>query len=878
MTDMGKFDTHGGYFSPQGYLRINEGGSHDENPNGGVRLGVDGQGIPNMLEEGEPVYDDFVYSDNIRADAGMLKKHHIPEKFSGRLFSEIADSFVDEAEERPNDPVSNNGLNAMLVRLANAQEEQKQLEQQEELKEELSKLSPEELEQLEAMLAQQTAAAEQQASRAEAAMVQQEVPQAAAMQDGMQQVPVMADGGFIRRFGDGTPGTIVSEDGMLPEGTALPFNVSPETGGVSGGTLMRVNPETGELVDDIVPARVVAFPGKSREWVEAEVGPRSIRKKIAEGTGQFVRDAYDVAREASLPLYVVPGVGQALAAGDVIHGIATGDYGEAALAALPFVPKIGKGASKFDRKVMTALSDALGGSSETGKAAAKAMKAAKTTGKHKKTKAALKWLGIGAGMDAAGYGAWKAYDIWGNAPSNEVKQEYQIDSDLNNYAHGGPRMKSQWEDARLGYAPGALIEQFPVPEPVPSQDAASVPVTPVKTNAADVWLGGNDWKRGQLYGYYLPPDFDNGRADVPVPYSPEGYATLLRETAASQAQGHTQPPVSKVPVVAAPVTQRVVAAQGAKAAIPVQNTAAQKVVATVPEQSAAAQKVAHPFYSVFTGRTPVSLNVAPLESADRLALSQAAASSGDLTGKVTSRTSATDKARAVGALSTLPRYAGMLMNGAMGLYNAFQEPDSYTYRAYRPVLPTGRMTLIDPVYNPVDEERVINAVLAQNAGDRRAIMNGGMGPSTGATLLASGYNAGRNLGAARLETAAANNDRRNAIITQRNANAAQQAQFQSQLAAQRAQIMNQAQLQNMQNSLMIQRLNDAAEGEKYQALSGNIAAMSKDLAGIGKENFAMNQINTNPYSQYAVAPDGSVIFAPKDAAHGCGGFIKRYRR
>ena len=114
---MRKFDTHGGYFAPQDYFRVDEGGSHEENPNGGVQVGVDPQGTPNLLEENEPVYKDFVYSDNIVADVEMLKKHNIPTKYAGKLYSEIADAFVDEAGERPNDPISNNGLNAMLVRL-----------------------------------------------------------------------------------------------------------------------------------------------------------------------------------------------------------------------------------------------------------------------------------------------------------------------------------------------------------------------------------------------------------------------------------------------------------------------------------------------------------------------------------------------------------------------------------------------------------------------------------------------------------------------------------------------------------------------------------------------------------------------------------------
>ena len=148
-----KFNTHGGYFAPKGFFKVNTGGSHEENPNGGVQVGVDPQGIPNLLEEGEPVYNDYVYSDNIKADKEILEKFNIPSKYAGKLYSKIADAFIDEAEERPNDPISNNGLNAMLVRLANAQEEQKQVQEQAELEKELAGLSPEELSELEAMLA-----------------------------------------------------------------------------------------------------------------------------------------------------------------------------------------------------------------------------------------------------------------------------------------------------------------------------------------------------------------------------------------------------------------------------------------------------------------------------------------------------------------------------------------------------------------------------------------------------------------------------------------------------------------------------------------------------------------------------------------------------
>ena len=197
---MSKFDTHGGYFAPKDYMKVEAGGSHEENPNGGVQIGVDQEGTPNLLEEGEPVYKDYVYSDNIKASERFLKENNIPEKYAGELYSKIADSFFSEAENRPYDPISRNGLEAMLGRLADAQEGQKAYNEQRQLKRELESLSPDELVALEEMLA----AGEQQA------MEQQAIPAEPAQQPMMpqepmipEQAPVMRCGGKINKFSPG---------------------------------------------------------------------------------------------------------------------------------------------------------------------------------------------------------------------------------------------------------------------------------------------------------------------------------------------------------------------------------------------------------------------------------------------------------------------------------------------------------------------------------------------------------------------------------------------------------------------------------------------------------------------------------------------------
>lgn len=196
---MSDFRTHGGYFAPAGYMKVEAGGSHAENPNGGVQIGMDQQGIPNLLEEGEPVYNDYVFSDNIKANESTLKKLNLPTKYAGMLYSEIADKFMDEAGERPNDPISNRGLEAMLNRLADAQEEQKAKAEERRLAKEISNMSPEE----QAVLAD--AVAQQQGAQP---MSQEQVPVEMPVQETIPGAPLMACfGGKINRFATGGPFT-----------------------------------------------------------------------------------------------------------------------------------------------------------------------------------------------------------------------------------------------------------------------------------------------------------------------------------------------------------------------------------------------------------------------------------------------------------------------------------------------------------------------------------------------------------------------------------------------------------------------------------------------------------------------------------------------
>lgn len=114
----GWLNTQGGDFT-NGVTFINEGGSHEENPYQGIQIGVDPEGAPNLVEQGEVVYDDYVFSDRMEIPDDIRKEY----KLRGKTFAKAAKSAQRESEERPNDPLSTKGLQAAMKRIATAQEE-----------------------------------------------------------------------------------------------------------------------------------------------------------------------------------------------------------------------------------------------------------------------------------------------------------------------------------------------------------------------------------------------------------------------------------------------------------------------------------------------------------------------------------------------------------------------------------------------------------------------------------------------------------------------------------------------------------------------------------------------------------------------------------
>lgn len=113
--------THGAEWD-NGLRIIGNGGTHEENPMEGVPMGMDAEGTPNLVEQGEVIFNDYVFSNRMFADGGLLESFNLPKSYDGYSFAAIAEKLGEESKERPNDPISKRGLLSSMSRLQQAQE------------------------------------------------------------------------------------------------------------------------------------------------------------------------------------------------------------------------------------------------------------------------------------------------------------------------------------------------------------------------------------------------------------------------------------------------------------------------------------------------------------------------------------------------------------------------------------------------------------------------------------------------------------------------------------------------------------------------------------------------------------------------------------
>ena len=123
----GPLSTHGLDLS-NGVVQVNNGNTHENNKYEGVQMGIDNQGIPNLVEEGEVVFNDYVFSNRLKVPDAVKNKY----KLRGNkemTFADAAKKMQKESEERPNDPISKKGLTSSMSILQQAQEDVRQKKQ-----------------------------------------------------------------------------------------------------------------------------------------------------------------------------------------------------------------------------------------------------------------------------------------------------------------------------------------------------------------------------------------------------------------------------------------------------------------------------------------------------------------------------------------------------------------------------------------------------------------------------------------------------------------------------------------------------------------------------------------------------------------------------
>ena len=104
---------------------FNVGGSHETNPHGGVAVSENSEGGDNLVQQGETMYKNYIFSDDIELDKDTAKRFNLDDKYIGKSISEISKRFNSELEDRPFDKITKGTVERELNKLMMINEELK---------------------------------------------------------------------------------------------------------------------------------------------------------------------------------------------------------------------------------------------------------------------------------------------------------------------------------------------------------------------------------------------------------------------------------------------------------------------------------------------------------------------------------------------------------------------------------------------------------------------------------------------------------------------------------------------------------------------------------------------------------------------------------
>lgn len=114
--------THGSDWD-SGINLVAEGGSHEQNPYGGVMVGTDEQGTPNLVEENEIIWNgDYVFSKRMKVPKKLAKKYGLGGDIT---FADAIRKLTKDSEERPLSMIDRDTNDHILGEFADVQEERR---------------------------------------------------------------------------------------------------------------------------------------------------------------------------------------------------------------------------------------------------------------------------------------------------------------------------------------------------------------------------------------------------------------------------------------------------------------------------------------------------------------------------------------------------------------------------------------------------------------------------------------------------------------------------------------------------------------------------------------------------------------------------------
>jgi len=117
---------YGGHTFPNNLTEFDEGNTHEANSLGGIPQGIGENGEPNLVEEGETKWNDYIFSNRLKIGKKEINKFLLPKNIKGKTFADASKKLSEESKEREFDTISQRGHTDSMVKLMVAQETQKQ--------------------------------------------------------------------------------------------------------------------------------------------------------------------------------------------------------------------------------------------------------------------------------------------------------------------------------------------------------------------------------------------------------------------------------------------------------------------------------------------------------------------------------------------------------------------------------------------------------------------------------------------------------------------------------------------------------------------------------------------------------------------------------